>query len=70
MAAHEAADEIDEPVEHEQPGEEEVPAPARREVVIAGQRPIHGKAALVEPPSSRATSPSTPVVSKLAAEAS
>src|SRR5262249_36956431 len=40
MAAEEARDEIDEAVDDEEPGEEEMPAPAGREILIAGDR--HG----------------------------
>ena len=44
---HAAIDEVDEAVEHEQPGEEEVPAAPRGEVAIGGQRDPAGKAAIL-----------------------
>src|SRR5262245_46930578 len=44
MTAHQAIDQIDEPVDDEQPGEEKVPAASRGEIAVAwdGHRP--GKA--------------------------
>src|SRR5262245_3755879 len=44
MAAYQAVDQIDEPVDNEEPGEEEVPAPPGGEVAVAGQGHRPGKA--------------------------
>ena len=44
MPAHEAIDEIGDPVDDEEPGEEEVPAAPRGEIAMAGQRHRPGKA--------------------------
>src|SRR4029079_13597800 len=43
MAAHQAVNEIEEPVDDEEPGEEEVPAPPGGEVAMAGQGHRPGK---------------------------
>src|SRR5262245_4359623 len=44
MAAYQAVDQIGEPVDNEEPGEEEVPAPPGGEVAVAGQGHRPGKA--------------------------
>src|SRR4029434_10515036 len=45
VAARETVDEVDQPIDDEQPGEEEVPAPPFREILRARQRdPIRKRA--------------------------
>ena len=46
MAAEDEVREIDEPVEHQNPGEEEMPAPPHRQILVRRQRRPGRKAAL------------------------
>ena len=50
MPAGQAPDEISEPVQHESPSEEEMPAPPHGEIAMAGQRDCPRKAPLLEAP--------------------
>src|SRR5580704_11423948 len=50
MPARQAPEEIDEAVDHEQPGEEEMPAPAGREILVARHGDPGRKAARRHPP--------------------
>jgi hypothetical protein len=48
MAAQDQVGEIDEPIEHQNPGEEKMPAPTHRQILIRGQRRPGGKAAFLK----------------------
>src|SRR5208282_2914207 len=48
MAAPDQVYDINEPVQHEDPGEEEVPAPAHRQILLGRKRRPGGKAALLQ----------------------
>ena len=65
MAAEDEVREIEEPIEHQDPGEEEMPAPSHRQVLIGRQRRPGGKATLFQRRRRRRVeAPSTPVVLK------
>jgi len=62
MARGESVNQIGEPIEREQPGKEQMPAPPLGKRAVAGQRDPPGKSAPARNPSWSVKTPSTPVV--------